>query len=322
MSHYRRLAILAACLCPPLVGSAQSLEGRDQVRIRTSDARIIHLDIEEYLKGVLPSEMSVKWPLEALKAQAIAARSYAMSVMHERAYEPYDVSDTIRHQVFNMKNFNQANLPDKRKILEAIQATRGLYLVDANGEIYRTFFHSDCGGSTEEPQVVWGNTHRNGTVKDERCRLNPRSLWRYEIPRDSLDRKLRALFKLADEYKISALRADSYTTSGRINELAIEFSSIKKNGNPRAASTQEVRTIKAQDFRQLFGFNQVKSTHFEMRLSERTLELKGRGHGHGAGMCQKSARFMALDGAKFTDILQRYYPHARLKQPAILAVSK
>ncbi|MCB0379592.1 MAG: hypothetical protein KDD33_13965, partial [Bdellovibrionales bacterium] len=81
----------------------------------------------------------------------------------------------------------------------------------------------------------------------------------------------------------------------------------------------EVRALNSQDFRRLFGYDRVKSTNFELTFSDNGLDLKGRGHGHGAGMCQKGARFMALAGANFFDILKRYYPNARIKRPPVLA---
>ncbi|MCB0350635.1 MAG: SpoIID/LytB domain-containing protein, partial [Bdellovibrionales bacterium] len=129
---------------------------------------ISELDLEYYLKGVLPSEMPVQWPRESLKAQAVAARSYAMSIMAERSREPYHVDDTTHHQVFHLENYAGADLAAREKVEAAIAGTKGVYLTHSNGDPYKTFFHSDCGGSTEEPKFVWAVGEKNGTVKDER----------------------------------------------------------------------------------------------------------------------------------------------------------
>jgi stage II sporulation protein D len=266
---------------------------------------IARLNIEEYLKGVLPSEMPAKWPLEALKAQAIAARSYALSVMAERTNEDFHVDDTVDHQVFQMQNFTGASYELQQKILTAIQETKGMHLTNSKGEPYRTYFHSDCGGTTEEPKNIWGLHQNNGTVVDERCQLNPISAWQTEINKTEIEAKLIDIMKLQPGAKLSAMTVASSTDSGRVHELLIHF--LNSSG------AEDFRAISGQDFRRTFGFNRVKSTNFEMTFNNKTLLLKGRGHGHGAGMCQKGARFMALAGAKSLEIIKRYYPRANIK---------
>ncbi|OFZ12051.1 MAG: hypothetical protein A2Z20_07415 [Bdellovibrionales bacterium RBG_16_40_8] len=114
--------------------------------------------------------------------------------------------------------------------------------------------------------------------------------------------------------QISDITVASYTDSDRVRELLIYFWS-EKNG-------EEFRALNAQAFRELFGFNRIKSTYFTINFSANGLELSGRGHGHGVGMCQTGARVMAAAGAKFTDILKRYYPHAELHQPAVIAFER
>lgn len=270
--------------------------------------------LEDYLKGVLPSEMPPQWPLEAFKAQAVAARTYILNVIRAKgsdiklAKDGYYVDDSIRHQVFQPQNYVGASLSVQDKVTRAIRETQGQYLTDGRGEPYRTYFHSDCGGETEEPEFIWGPARRAGTVKDERCQVNPLSAWSTEILRSELESKLQKKFALSDTGALTNVVVASRTSSGRIHQLNFQFERVQEEGY----------TLNSQEFRRLFGFNRVKSTNFSMRLSPQKLELKGRGHGHGAGMCQKGARFMALAGAKFSDILKRYYPRAILISPSMV----
>lgn len=312
-------------------GGEQILKATD-----TSFDVISELNIEEYLKGVLPSEMPTQWPREALKAQAVAARSYAISIMRERASQPFHVDDTVNHQVFHLDNYIRASLEIREKIRSAIDETKGKYMAYVSGEAYKTFFHSDCGGSTEEPKFVWASTPHNGIVKDERCAINPKSAWSAHIARDELNKILSEYVRSVQRTqrpqniqsesgsqisqasqisKISQISINSSTISGRIDELLIHFQKESESSNSTISSPTAHSIsypIKGQIFRKLFGFNRVKSTNFIFALTDRGLDLQGRGHGHGAGMCQKGARFMALAGSNYEQILKRYYPNATI----------
>jgi stage II sporulation protein D len=292
------------------------------------------LDLERYLKGVLPSEMPAKWPIEALKAQAVASRTYAMNIREERAQEKFHVDDTVHHQVYSIEKFLAVNQADREKVERAISETSGQVMRDQSGRVYKTFFHSDCGGVTEDPKNVWGVGSPLGRVRDERCAVNPLSEWSIEVSHTELEKKLRGEFGLASQSRLASLQVGSRTESGRVHELLFHFSGINSSAGDKAnvasrtvgefltgplamAAEMGMRALNAQDFRKFFGFNRVKSTQFSIEPmagsgpSTKYL-VRGRGHGHGVGMCQKGARFMALAGSDHRAILDRYYPKANL----------
>jgi stage II sporulation protein D len=289
------------------------------------------LDLERYLKGVLPSEMPAKWPIEALKAQAVAARTYALNVREERSEEKFHVDDTVHHQVYSIEKFLAVNQVDREKVERAIFETAGQIMRDPAGRIYKTFFHSDCGGVTEDPKNVWGVGSPLGRVRDERCALNPQSEWSIEVSHLELEKKLRAEFELGAQARLASLQVGSRTDSGRVHEMLFHFSGMKAStasvasrtvgefltGPLAVAAEMGFRALNAQDFRKFFGFNRVKSTQFSIEPisghgAAAKYLVRGRGHGHGVGMCQNGARFMALAGSDYKSILSRYYPKASL----------
>lgn len=278
---------------------------------------VAELPLNDYLKGVLPSEMPSRWPIEALKAQAVAARSYVFEVIHENPDAYFHVDDTINHQVFKMQNFFDANEEQKLKILKAISETDGQYLTNPFGEPYRAYFHSDCGGVTEEPSAVWKFTLKNGTVLDEGCKLNHKSDWRESFTKKELASYLLKYFNLSQKYSLTNIEKLSLTQSGRVNELAFTFLDQEifdgvKSVNLLLPKSIFVKILTAQDFRRIVGYNRIKSTFFEIHIKENAIELSGRGYGHGAGMCQNGARYLAQSGSSYLQILKRYYPLMKL----------
>lgn len=264
---------------------------------------IAHISIEDYLKGVLPSEMPAQWPLESFKAQAVAARTYALNAKAENEKELFDLDDSVQSQVYHLDNYSKANIVVRQKIDRAIEDTRGLFLADARGRPGRIYFHSDCGGITENSKFVWGNasSHSEKVIHDERCRLNPLSEWNEFIERRKIEAALNPFFRKHKSASIKNIFVESFSESGRNYEIVIQYLDGFKG------------LLTGQQFRKLLGFSRVKSTLFSHTWTAQGLELKGRGHGHGVGLCQKGARFMALAGASFQRIVSRYYPNLKLK---------
>lgn len=257
------------------------------------------VDLESYLAGVLPSEMPASWPIEALKAQAVAIRSYAMDVMKERSDWHFHLESSIHDQVFRIINDVGATPEIREKIQRVLTETRGQYLA-RNGQAIRAFYHADCGGQTEDAGLVWGLEKKSATVRDAGCPLSPLAVWHHEISRSELRLRLAEFFALRSLPRLKGLNVASRTPSGRIANLEVVF-----EGQP-------VLSIGSNDFRRLVGFNELKSTNFSLRWFGEKLLFEGKGHGHGVGLCQYGARYLAARGLGYQAILKHYYPQAIL----------
>src|SRR5690606_4190360 len=112
------------------------------------------LDMEEYLKGVLPHEMPLVWPLEALKAQAVVARSFTMRQVESRKNNPYHLDSTVNDQMYKFDSSFTAQ--ERDNLRKALEQTRDEILETSNGRTVRALYHADCGGQTEKASEVWG----------------------------------------------------------------------------------------------------------------------------------------------------------------------
>lgn len=256
------------------------------------------LPIEEYLLGVLPAEMPAAWPIEVLKAQAVASRTYALKKMRHRRGTQFHLESSVLDQVYDHRQ--KVLLPPAylAKVKAALKATEGEFLGDDEGQPISAHYHADCGGTTEEAVHVWGRGEALGTRIDHSCPQSPLARWQERINIDNLVRQLwpsEGLFLDISEVKII-----KRTPSGRVGRMAF----ILRDGRRRELSGHE--------FRERMGFSRVKSTLFDLEQQGTWLRLIGRGHGHGVGLCQWGAKSMALQGLNYREILKRYYPHSKL----------
>lgn len=265
---------------------------------------ISELPLDEYLKGVVPSEMPARWPIEALKAQVVASRSYALNEISAHDGEAFHLDDSIMHQVFNWSKYLGASVEEQEKINRVIRETQNEVLTDDNGRPLKAYFHSDCGGRTEEASAVWGHSDKLGTVSDKHCSLNRKSEWREAMSSEELGRELSKYFDLPDTMALNNIAVKSRSASGRAHILNIAFND--------ANGTDAHYEISAQKLRQLVGFTRIKSTNFSVTFADGSYAFVGRGNGHGVGLCQQGSRFMAAAGESYRAILKRYYPRARL----------
>lgn len=260
---------------------------------------ITELKVDSYLAGVVPSEMPASWPLEAIKAQVIASRSYMYSTMQERQQDHYHLEASIFDQVYSMVNHLAANRQYQKVVRRAINETKGLVLVAPKGEVLRSYYHSDCGGQTEEPDRVWGSGETLGTVKDPSCPLSPHGLWSYKIGRSKLGNRLRTYLGWPKEDKFLSLEVVSRSPSQRVNDVRVIFAG-------------GVAKMSSQDLRRVLGFTRIKSTNFRFHWKGGELTIHGRGNGHGVGMCQWGARTLAKRGLSYERILLHYYGRSRI----------
>lgn len=303
--------------------SSVALEGRsvrvdlrpapDKIRlVAKSSSRAIHLlglmPLEKYLERVVSSEVPGDWPLEALKAQAVAARSYAVARLSEKSIQAGDtwLESNVIDQVFDFDRRHE-------RAAEAVQATAGEILVDRSTDAgpqlaVKAHFHSDCGGRTDDPKAIWGsgqvrtNGFRKSSVADTACANNGRSQWRYVATLADLTERLSARAGLPKGFKIANLEVDHRTAGGRALTLRL------------LSSEQSTVLLPGEKLRSILGYSEIRSTLFNVKRRGDRLEFNGRGYGHGAGLCQWGAKRLALDGKSHQEILSHYYPDLKLSR--------
>lgn len=249
---------------------------------------INELDLEEYLYGVVRSEMDPRWPSEALRAQAIAARSLAVYSAGRFAAEGYDVRSTTDSQVYGGVAGEDA------RTTAAVDATRGLVLFHSGRPAFAAF-HADSGGATESSEFVWGGVspHLRG-VPDPYSKDAPGHEWTLRLDMEVIETRLQRVGRLLTGLR--RLEVASTSPSGRV--MALRLVAASGGGDMRGT-----------EFRAAVGTSVLRSTLFTVRSypTEGSVELAGRGFGHGVGMSQWGARGMALAGRDYTAILKHFY---------------
>lgn len=249
------------------------------------------IELEQYIRGVLYHEVSHRWPMEAMKAQAVAARTYALYQMKKNNADEYDVTGDIYSQVYGGKN------SERFRTNIAVKRTMGKILV-YNNKVLPAYFHASCGGHTENAKNIWGeNLPPLSGVPCSFCALAPHANWKRNFRSKDIQDKL-----AADGYRhmgaIHDIRVVSRNPSGRINNL--HFSA-------RDGTTTTIPGVK---FRGIIGPNTIKSNKYEVVMKGYYFDLIGKGWGHGVGMCQWGAHQMAEERHKYDEILSFYYPGA------------
>lgn len=268
---------------------------------------VARMELDKYLLGVLPSEMPLSWPIEALKAQAVAARSYALRTMVERRYAHYDVESTVIDQVYKFSEEHTMRPDWARKLGTVLEETRGEVLTDDQGRALKAFYHADCGCQTEDPKFVWGASKFFESVKDPTCKFRKTHSWNLALTKDEVRSKLTEHFNLPLTANLRDLNIVSRTPSGRVALLAANFLT---EGDRKVSYT-----LNAQIFRKLFGFQKVASSNFTIQKTTKEFQIDGQGLGHGVGLCQWGAKALALNGSSYRDILKSFYPRAYFKSP-------
>lgn len=252
--------------------------------------------VDDYLRSVVPEEMPVDWPAEAIKAQSVAARSFALASRGRHASEGYDLCTTTHCQLYT------GTAAEKSASNAAIKATRGEVLT-YGGKPIEALFHTDSGGMTENSEDVWGShVPYLRAAKDTPTKTMP---WTKTISRADLERKLAA--KGHDIGKVRSLAlsplaigrsAKDRTASGRVKTMTVK-------------GTKGTATLSGTTWRSLLG---LKSTLFDAKLAKDMVTFTGYGSGHGLGISQWGAERMAAKGKSYADILHHYYTGITLQQ--------
>ncbi|MBR3632608.1 MAG: SpoIID/LytB domain-containing protein [Elusimicrobiaceae bacterium] len=253
-----------------------------------------YTDLENYLLGVLPYEMSYSWPVEALKAQAVAARTYTLMQIQNNKKTDFDLYNDVRSQMYK----GSAKVYDS--VRQAVEGTQGKVL-KYKGELFNTYYHANCGGGTDDAKIWTGN--KNATIKPLQgasCSTDSHSksyTWSNTIALSSINKFV-----------------NKNGLSGSVTKIKVqEKTHTKRAVTLQFTTKQGSKTLSCAQFRLAVGASLLKSckiTDISKHGSDFT--FAGRGYGHGVGMCQDGAKGMAQEGKDYKQILSNYFPSSDL----------
>ncbi|BCB96917.1 hypothetical protein JZK55_18390 [Dissulfurispira thermophila] len=243
---------------------------------------INEIPLEDYIKGVVASEVGNSWDIEALKAQAVVARTYALyQKLNSNGKLPYHLTSSVLHQVYKT-----GNVPDN--IAKAVNETRGEILT-YEGKPIAAYYHSTSGGMTEDPIEVFGKSYPYLKPVETTCELSPYFMWEKRIPVSDIESALNMA-------GIKEIIIDGLTVSNRVRNFKI----ITEDGEYK---------ILAKELRKNLGWDRLPSTMITSITKDGNFYIfEGKGYGHGVGMCQWTALDMAKKGMNYRDILSKFYP--------------
>lgn len=269
--------------------------------IRRGKSRLLvnHVDLEEYVKGVVPAEVNSIWHPEMLKVQAVATRTYALYQHMLNSTREYDVVAGIQDQVYRGRQGID------NRVVAAVESTRGLVVTYQGAPIYAAF-SSTAAGMTEDAMTVWSKDLPY--LKGVECPFDiesPYYQWTASVKIETLEKNLRQQgFSVGT---ISFVAPQSYSRAGRVATLRI----VHSNG---------ALVIRGEDLRKAVGYTIVPSTQFTVQSIGHDLILSGYGAGHAVGLCQWGAKELAELGYSFSTILSYYYPGTELRDAALTRV--
>lgn len=278
--------------------------------------------IESYLPGVISEELLKNWPLEAFEAQSVAARTYALHQRHvaTRRGRDFDLEATTQDQVYK----GAVELP---VAVQAVRDTRGV-VVTSKGRLLRTYYNSTCGGRTGSAADVWPTNEGYEYNLEGPIQAHPRqhyctgaSLYRWEVVRDRDE-----LVKRIREWG----RQNGSDVAAMESVVAITVDRTNRDGRPASYRLRDAKgtayELRAEDLR--LACNQsvtgltdvvlrktrVASNDFEVELNGPAVTIRGRGFGHGVGLCQWCIKGMADRGMSWREMVPRFYPGAELQR--------
>lgn len=252
------------------------------------------LTFNDYLKGVVPAEMSASWHMEALKAQAIAARTYAANqILQARAQNPqalWDMDDTVQYQAYSGFGVERVTTS------EAIEATKDVFLLDKKGRPIIAYFSADSGGYTESNDNIWGGKPLSYTVsKPEVYDLRLiKSAWTSTLTLAEMTQKMIGRGVVKKDFKLAHFEILETTPSGRMKRVRI------------VSEAGEDVELPGERFRYGLAFRSSLLTVKEVEAGK--FQFDGLGYGHGVGMNQTGAKVLAESlGWDHKQILEFYY---------------
>jgi len=289
------LPLLTILIIEPLLKEENQfqLEKNITVRVKRIEKKTIEtIPLERYLVGVIGGEMPVSYNIEALKAQAVAARTYTIKKIETNKNNEYDIVDTTNDQVYLddeelKETWQDKYIEYKTKIEQAINETKGEYIT-YKGETIKAFFFSTSSGITENCKDVFGeNLPYLTSVASTWDENSPAYITTTEITREDFYKKLELEYNETLNIEIERNETNSVKT-------------ITINGNK----------IKGTDFR--YKLN-LRSTNLEIEIKDNII-ITSKGFGHGVGMSQYGAEELASIGYTYEQIIKYYYQGTEIKK--------
>jgi stage II sporulation protein D len=264
---------------------------KDDFEISSSNDGLVIInlvDLNNYLAGVVESEGGPGKELEYYKVQALMSRTYALKYQNRHIKEGFDLCDRVHCQAYHhMLKYTPI-------IDSAVLETNGIVMMDESGELIDSYFHANCGGQTSEAEIVWNKAvpYLN-SFKDTFCVYTKQATWEKRI----------------SQYKWQKFLISKYNypyTDSIYGGMIFTF-----NQPQRMAFYQNPALgIPLRDIREEF---QLKSTYFSCFPDGSDVVIRGRGFGHGVGLCQEGAMKMAKYGFNYLQIAQYYFPNVHFK---------
>lgn len=279
----------------------------------TDQKKVVKMNLEEYLLGVVAAEMPASYEMEALKAQAIAARTYALGRAtklyvsnKDNTHKGADVCTDPGHcQAWISKNTAMkrwgllSSFKYWNKICKAVNDTSG-QVIEYENVIINPLFHSNSGGHTENVEDVWAEASQPYLRGVESFGEDTSKEYKNEVilEQKSMIKTLKEYYpkiEFKHEDIMSDIQINKYSSGGRVIDMKV--------GNI---------TMKGTEFRKIF---QLKSTNMKLKeLPDGKISITTLGYGHGVGMSQCGANYLAKNGTKCEDILKYYYKGVEIKQ--------
>ncbi|WP_227001852.1 stage II sporulation protein D [Virgibacillus necropolis] len=257
--------------------------------MRTSSEQVENVPLEEYVAGVVASEMPAEFEIEALKAQSLAARTYIVThMLHQPATAESAVTDTVQHQVYKdeeelRRTFGTKYDEKMNKINKAVAATQGEILTYNEVPINPSYF-STSNGYTENSEDYWANDIAYlRSVESPWDKNSPKFLDQKTIPITEVEEKLGIDISNNEALSLKI----SHTEGNRVDQIKIAD-----------------ETFSGRDVREKL---KLRSSDFTIEKKNNHLIFTTEGFGHGVGMSQYGANFMAKEGKSYKDILTYYY---------------
>ncbi|OLE53595.1 MAG: hypothetical protein AUG51_12055 [Acidobacteria bacterium 13_1_20CM_3_53_8] len=274
-----------------------------QIRVHLVGQNVTQtLSLEDYVLGVLAAEASWETELEALKAQAIVTRTFALKNLKRHGSEGFDFCSTTHCQRF--VSFSDGTNHPTELMRRAVAETSGQVLRDEQGHLIDAYFHAACGGVTARIDSLWGAhavEYLRG-VRDIYCEGMPHHSWTDTI--------------LASQLAY-ALQRDARTDVGpNLNQIIVTKRDVTGRAETIMLVGETRRTVRGWDFKLIvgrtLGWNFIKSSRFEVTRAGESFVFRGSGFGHGLGLCQEGAHVMAQRGMPTRAILIHYFPTTHL----------
>lgn len=304
--------VFVMLIIPMTVGLCLYEEGEDTQNILGEDIRVTYLDtksgevknakLEEYIVGVIAAEMPALYHIEALKAQAVAARSYIIKRMNEENpdHPKAAVCDDFSHCKAHIEKEEAREKWGAEKWEEywdklsfAAETTQG-EVITYEEEVLEAFFFAGSGGKTENSEDVWG---------EERPYLKS-----VESPGDSTNEKLFSQKEIPNSKVREILNSIDKGVEKGNEKIKIENLTRTEGGSVKNVEIEGIQ-LKGVEARKLFG---LKSANFFIQPNETSVIFDVRGNGHGVGMSQNGANYMAENGKNYTEILSHYYTNIQI----------